>query len=90
MSEQGMSPMAAIEACTLNVARAYRKDADYGSIEVGKIADLLVVDGDPLRALANAGRLVHVIKDGAPVDVARLPDPPLVTRYPREADFSRH
>lgn len=90
MTEKGMRPMSAIEACTLNVARAYHKDADYGSIEVGKVADLLVVDGDPLRDLGCAGRLVHVIKDGVPVDFARLPDPPLVTRYPREADFARH
>lgn len=89
MVEKGMTPMDAILACTSNVARAYRKERDYGSIEAGKVADLLVVRDDPLADVTNVSKLVAVIKDGVPVDVARLPDPPLVTRYPRDADFSR-
>jgi len=89
MIEHGMTPMDAIRACTSNVARAYGKHRDYGSIETGKVADLLIVDGDPLVDVANAAKLVAVIKDGVPVDVARLPDAPLVTRYPRDTDFSR-
>jgi len=89
MVEKGMTPMAAILACTSNVAKAYGKFADYGSVTTGKVADLLVVREDPLADVANATALAAVIKDGKEVDIARLPDPPLVTKYPREADFKR-
>jgi len=89
MVEKGMSPMDAILACTSNVAKAYGKFADYGSVEAGKVADLLILRANPLADVANATALAAVIKDGKEVDFARLPDPPLVTKYPREADFKR-
>ena len=89
MVEKGMAPMAAILACTSNVAKAYGKERDYGSVTPGKVADLLVVRENPLADVANATALAAVIKDGEEVDFARLPDPPLVTKYPREEDFKR-
>jgi len=39
----------AIQAATLNVARTFKKDKDYGSVEPGKVADLSIVEGDPLQ-----------------------------------------
>jgi imidazolonepropionase-like amidohydrolase len=44
----GMSPMEAVMAGTLEAARAIHRDEIVGSIEPGKIADLIVIDGDPL------------------------------------------
>src|SRR5690606_13856963 len=44
--EAGVPNMTAIQAATINVAKAFRKDSDYGSVEVGKVADLSIVDGD--------------------------------------------
>jgi len=42
----GLTPVQAIQAASLNVAEAWRKDADFGSVEPGKIADLVIVRGD--------------------------------------------
>src|SRR5262245_58131914 len=47
--EAGVPPMTAIKAATLNAAKAFKLDKDYGSIERGKVADLFAIDGDPLK-----------------------------------------
>jgi imidazolonepropionase-like amidohydrolase len=47
--EAGLAPMQALQAATINVAKTFRKDKDYGTVEPGKIADLIAVDGDPLK-----------------------------------------
>lgn len=68
--EAGVPPMTAIQAATLNVARAFRKDKDYGSVEPGKIADLSIVEGDPLSDIWATQNVKLVVMDGKPVDVA--------------------
>jgi len=63
----GMSPMETIVAATRTTAEAFRKLDEIGTIEPGKRADLLVVDGDPLRdisLLADEDSIRIVIKDG--------------------------
>lgn len=50
--EAGLTPVQAIQAASLNVARAWRKDKDYGSVEPGKVADLAVVRGDLMRDIS--------------------------------------
>ena len=45
--EAGLTPVQAIQTASLNVAQAWGKDKDYGSVEKGKIADLVIVRGDP-------------------------------------------
>ena len=47
--EAGVPPMTAIQSATLNVAKTFRKDKDYGSVEPGKVADLSIIEGDPLQ-----------------------------------------
>ena len=47
--EAGLTAMQAIQSATINVAKAFKKDRDFGSIEAGKIADIIAVDGDPLK-----------------------------------------
>jgi len=66
--EAGVSPMKAIQAATLNVAKTFRKDKDYGSVEVGKAADLSIVDGDPLEDIWATQSVKLVVMDGKIID----------------------
>ena len=66
--EAGVSPMAAIGAATLNVARTFKKDKDYGSIERGKVADLSIIEGDPLEDIWMTQNVKMVIMDGKVID----------------------
>jgi imidazolonepropionase-like amidohydrolase len=59
----GMSPMEAIRAATYWPARLLKRD-DLGAIAPGKLADIIVVDGDPLRSMEALRHVVHVVKDG--------------------------
>ena len=47
--EAGVPPMTSIQSATLNVAKTFSKDKDYGSVEAGKVADLSIIEGDPLK-----------------------------------------
>jgi len=67
--EAGVPPMTAIQAATLNVARTFRKDKDYGSVELGKVADLSIVEGDPLQDIWMTQNVKMVIMDGKVVDI---------------------
>ncbi len=68
----GMTPMEAIVAATRNGAFAMRMEGEVGTLEVGRVADVIVVDGDPstdVRVLQERERIVEVIKDGVRIDV---------------------
>ena len=67
--EAGVPPMTAIQAATLNVARTFRKDKDYGSVESGKVADLSIVEGDPLQDIWMTQNVKMVVMDGKVVDI---------------------
>jgi imidazolonepropionase-like amidohydrolase len=67
MVEAGLSPMQSIVASTSNAARALGLQDEIGTIEVGKYADLLVVDGDPLAdidVLTMKDRIRIVMQNG--------------------------
>ena len=66
--EAGVPPMTAIQAATLNSAKTFKIDKDYGSIERGKVADLFVVEGDPLKDIWMTQNVKTVIMDGKVVD----------------------
>ena len=68
--EAGVPPMTALQAATLNVAKAFRKDQDYGSVEPGKVADLAIIEGDPLSDIWATQNVKMVVMDGKVVDVA--------------------
>ena len=70
--EAGFSPVEALQIMTLNGARVLGVDDDLGSVEVGKIADLVVVSGNPAAAPADIRNVTHVFKDGVGYDPARL------------------
>mgnify|MGYP000860335819 FL=1 len=62
----GLTPLEAIQAATLNSAIATRLDAEKGSIAPGKIADLVIVDGNPDINITDIGNTVMVFKYGVP------------------------
>jgi len=66
--EAGVSAMKAIQAATLNVARTFKKDKEYGSIEPGKVADLSIIEGDPLADIWMTQNVKMVIMDGKVID----------------------
>ena len=78
--ELGMTPAEAIVAATKNGARASQGVKDFGTIEAGKYADILLLDADPLADIHNIRKLSFVMKEGRIVDRDRLPEKPIWTR----------
>jgi imidazolonepropionase-like amidohydrolase len=68
----GFSPMEAIQAATIVPARAMGQDKEAGTVEPGKRADLIIVDGDPLADIRNLRRVVTVVQAGRAYDTAKL------------------
>jgi imidazolonepropionase-like amidohydrolase len=67
MASYGFSPMEAIVAATKTASEVCRLDSKVGTLESGKLADLLVVDGDPLddiSILQDKSRLSLIMRDG--------------------------
>jgi imidazolonepropionase-like amidohydrolase len=64
MVEGGMTPMQALEATTRSAAELMGLQDELGTLEPGKRADLVVVDGDPLKVGTLAERVTAVYKDG--------------------------
>ena len=74
MVEHGLSPLKALAAATIEAARLLDLDADLGTIEVGKIGDLVVVNGDPLaepQLWSDPARVIAVIQAGKVVSDRR-------------------
>jgi imidazolonepropionase-like amidohydrolase len=65
--EAGLSPEASIRAATLNAARLLGKESEVGSIEPGKLADLIGVRGNPLDDIEALTDIAFVIKNGTRV-----------------------
>lgn len=64
MIEAGMKPVEAIRAATIHAATLIGKEDVLGTIEPGKLADIVAVDGDVLKDTQAFGRVVFVMKDG--------------------------
>ncbi len=60
----GMSPMQALQAATIDPARHLGMAGDIGSIENGKLADLLIVDGNPLEDIRVTDHIAYVVLNG--------------------------
>jgi imidazolonepropionase-like amidohydrolase len=72
MVAAGMTPMQVIVSATKNGAE-WLKIADAGTIEVGKSADLLVLDANPAENITNTRKISQVILRGVAVDRSKLP-----------------
>ena len=64
--EAGLSPLEAIRAATLNAAIATQLDSQKGTIAAGKIADLVIVEGNPDEDITAIGNTILVFKEGIP------------------------
>jgi len=64
MQAAGMTPMQVIVASTATASRALGVDAETGTIEKGKVADLVILTGDPSRDVANFRKLRYVVRAG--------------------------
>ncbi len=71
MVEYGMTPIEAIRSATVNAAQALGRERDVGAIAVGRYADIIAVDGDPLANIRELESVDAVVKGG--VQIARDP-----------------
>jgi imidazolonepropionase-like amidohydrolase len=82
-TQAGMSTFDALKAATVNPARALALDA--GTIEPGKLADLVVVEGDPLANIANAHKVRRVIANGRVYEMDQLINRGAAVKSPTQA-----
>jgi imidazolonepropionase-like amidohydrolase len=80
--ELGMTPSQAIVAGTKNGAVAARGIAEFGTLEAGKRADIVLLREDPLADIHNIRKVSTVIKDGTVIDRASLPQVRVLTKSP--------
>jgi imidazolonepropionase-like amidohydrolase len=70
--EAGFTPLEALQAATIVPARAMKRDRELGTVEAGKRADFLLVDGDPLADIRALRKIKVVVADGKAYDPAKL------------------
>ena len=70
--EAGFSPLEAIQIATQNGAQYLGRLDQIGTLEVGKMADMVLIQGDPSTDISHIRRVVTVFKDGLGYDSAKL------------------
>jgi imidazolonepropionase-like amidohydrolase len=60
----GFTPLAALQTATLNPAKFYGREKDFGSVQAGRIADLVLLGANPLEDIRNTRTIAGVIADG--------------------------
>lgn len=83
LEEIGIPPAAIVRMGTLNGAKYLGREADLGTVEPGKLADLLLVDADPSADVRNVRKINTVIKGGQIIDRRKLNLPVNADRRPR-------
>jgi len=85
IADAGVPPMKVIMSATKWAAEVMGKDKDLGTVEPGKLADITVIEGDPLADIAAAQNVRMVIKDGKVVDTSY--DPMFRNPVPRPVEL---
>jgi imidazolonepropionase-like amidohydrolase len=62
--DAGFTPLEALQTATINPARFLGKTADLGTVEKGKIADLVLLEADPTQDIRNTRKIAGVILNG--------------------------
>ncbi|HZD93038.1 MAG TPA: amidohydrolase family protein, partial [Candidatus Sulfotelmatobacter sp.] len=68
----GIPAAKVLQFATLGAARVVKRDSDLGSIVPGKLADMILVDGDPVKHISDIRRVRTVVRDGVVYEVADL------------------
>lgn len=71
-AQGGMTPLEAIRASTLDPAKYLGLDKNVGSLEVGKLADLMVIDGDPLSNIRDSDKIDYTMINGRLFNAATM------------------
>jgi hypothetical protein len=79
MASGGMKPHDALRSATIDGAHSIGLSKDIGSLETGKLADLIVLDANPLEDIRNTAKIAQVMKNGRLYDAATLDE-----TYPRK------
>jgi len=82
MASGGIKPHAILKAATIDSADAIGFAKDLGSLEAGKLADLLILDANPLDDIKNSAKIAEVMKNGRLYDAATLNE-----TYPRKKEL---
>ncbi len=75
MQEAGMTRRDVLVSATRDAARVFSAEPEFGTLEPGKLADLLVLDADPLEDLHALERIHLVVKGGVALEPAEILDP---------------
>ncbi len=70
--QAGIPPVDVLRMATLTPAEILKRDKDLGTIEAGKLADFILVDGDPTQNISDIRKVVRVVKDGLVFDPVGL------------------
>ncbi|MET4075599.1 amidohydrolase family protein [Hymenobacter sp. UYCo722] len=60
----GFTPLEALQTATLNPAKFFKRQVDFGSVQAGRLADLVLLSANPLADIANTQRIAGVLADG--------------------------
>jgi imidazolonepropionase-like amidohydrolase len=66
--QAGLSPMEALQTATINPAKFFNRETELGTIEKGKLADLILLDADPLANISNTKKINAVVWNGHLLD----------------------
>ncbi|MDB5551363.1 MAG: amidohydrolase [Rhizobium sp.] len=82
MNESGMTPMQVIVAATRTAAEVIGQTDKIGTLQVGKLADIIIVDGDPIRNISDIRKVRLVVKNGRVLEAHELviPEPEPVAK----------
>ena len=72
LARGGMTPLEIIRVATLNGAKYLGMDKDVGSLEIGKLADLVIIDGDVLKDIKQSDKISQVMINGRLFDTATM------------------
>ena len=72
LAQAGLTPLQVLQAATLNPAKVMRRASEYGAVEAGKIADLVLIGSDPTRSTTALHQLSAVVLHGRLLDRAAL------------------
>jgi imidazolonepropionase-like amidohydrolase len=75
MAEAGLTPAQVLVAATRNAAQVFSSTSEMGTLEAGKLADLVILDADPLADIRSLRKIRQVIKGGHVFDQAWLRNP---------------